>query len=335
MNKTPAAVLISDIHFTPATLELAAVSLLRAQFKAKILDVPLIIAGDTLDTKAVMRAECVNRLMQLLSVKDAPDTYVLVGNHDLINEKGSDHSLRFLQCMSTVVDRPHTLELEYLDVMLLPYYSDLDKLTALLVDEDVPRALIMHQGVQTADLGHYVQDKTSLPPEAFDGFRVISGHYHKAQTIKCGKTGLFSYIGNPYTLTFGEANDGPKGFQILYSDGSLELVPTNLRKHVIYEIDSSDLQTAQKPNVSPEDLVWVKIRGPKSTLDALNKNSIGTYLLGHTNYKLDLIPTDSPAPQVAQLADKSDAQLMDEIIDRLADTDEHKDSLKRLWRSVT
>jgi len=120
----PAAVLISDIHFSLPNLELASAALLRAQFKAALLKVPLVIAGDLMDTKANMRAEVVNKLIQLFSVKDNPDTIILVGNHDLINEKGKSHSLNFLKPYTTVIDRPVTGELLNLEVMLIPYISD-------------------------------------------------------------------------------------------------------------------------------------------------------------------------------------------------------------------
>lgn len=328
----PVAVLISDIHFTVPTLELASASLLQAQYKALQLGVPLIIAGDILDTKAIIRAECANALMRLLIVQDAPKTYIMVGNHDLCNEKGSDHALNFLHGLCTkVVDRPMDLRLGDLDVMLVPYYSDAVKLKLLLEDEDNPRTLIMHQGVQTAYMGHYQQDKTSLPKEAFKDFRVISGHYHRRQDIKCGPprkgaVGLFSYIGNPYTLNFGESEDPEKGFQILHSDGLLEHVPTNLRKHVVFN---------NKPHclINRQDLVWLKLSGSKTELDAFDKEQWGKDILGHSNYKLEKIyPEAEKLPEIVK--PKKDSEVLDALIDNTGESTQDKESLKVLWRSL-
>lgn len=336
----PIAVIISDIHFTVPTLELASQSLLKAQFKAKMLDVPLIIAGDTLDSKAIMRAECVNELLRRLSVEDATPTYILCGNHDLANEKGTEHSLNFLYDWNKsvkVIDRPTVVHLGSLETMLIPYYSDVEKLKLLLQDEENPRLLIMHQGVQGAQMGHYIVDKTSLSQEVFENYRVISGHYHKAQDIKCGRPrkgaiGLFSYVGNPYTLSFGEANDPPKGYCILHDDGVLERVPLNLRKHVIIETDVDSLPSLSS-EVLKEDIVWLKVSGPKSKLSKVNKAAIGQRLFGHSNFKLDLIPDQDNSSNVAPPS-SDPAVLLDSMVDSVQDTLEHKIYLKGLWREI-
>jgi len=329
----PVAVLISDIHFTPATLELATKSLIAAQDKAAHLRVPLIIAGDILDSKALMRAECVNRLIDIFCIPVC-ETILIPGNHDLLNEKASTHTLNFLRPYISVIDESFILSpIGY----LLPYHSDVEKLQETLNEIPKGRTIIMHQGVQTAYMGHYQQDKTSLPKEAFADFRVISGHYHRAQDIKCGRprkgaVGLFSYIGNPYTLSFGEANDGPKGFQILYSNGLLEQVPLNLRKHVIIERDTANLYS-RIDNVNTEDLVWLKVTGVRSELDALSKNDLGLKLLGRTNYKLDKIYTDVSKIPV-KTDTMNDGEVLDALIDAESDTPVQKDTLKRLWREV-
>lgn len=332
----PIAVIISDIHFTPATLDLATKALQDAQNKALTLGVPLIIAGDTLDTKAIIRAECANRLISIFSNCNL-ETYVIVGNHDLVNEKSFEHSLNFLKPYVNLVSYPVKVSLSGKNVWLVPYEHDTDNLKSFLESLDKGSTLIMHQGLQGADMGHYVQDKTSLTKDIFANFRVISGHYHKRQDIKCGKPkkdaiGLFSYIGNPYTLTFGEANDPPKGYQILLDNGLLEFVPTNLRKHIIVDRTVDTLFTPLEGSTI-DDLVWVKVRGSRVELSKLKKAIIGQKLLGHENFKLDLIPTDSEliVNKPLQL-DLTPGEMLDKIIDTVPEcSPEH---LKRLWREV-
>lgn len=343
MTKTtrkPVAVLIADVHYNPNTLAVADAAMRMAIDKANELGVPFIVAGDLHDTKALLRGECIKAMIETFKTCKPP-SYVVTGNHDKINEKGEDHSLEFLRPYVTkVVDNKEWLFLDDVETYLLPYYSDSDLLREELSKLVKGSLIICHQGVLGANMGHYVQDKTSLPPEAFADFRVISGHYHKAQDIKCGRprkgaVGLFSYIGNPYTLTFGEANDGPKGFQILYSDGLMEQVPTSLRKHVIIETEThnSSFWLDTKLELNPSDLLWLKIKGPVSDLQKLKKKEIGQKLLGHTNFKLDLIPIESERlPE--QSLELKDTEILDNLIQALPDSEEHKKYLKGLWREI-
>lgn len=334
MSRKPVAVLTADVHYNQNTLAVADAAMNQAIDKANELGVPFIVAGDLHDTKAIIRGECIKTMIRTFERADVP-VYVIVGNHCKINEKGDDHSLEFLRPYVTrIVDSP--AHVNSLNAWLLPYYSDSAALQAVLDTLPKERLLIMHQGLMGAQMGHYVVDKTSLPPEAFADFRVISGHYHKAQDIKCGRprkgaVGLFSYIGNPYSLSFGEAQDGPKGFQVLYDDGLMEQVPTNLRKHVVIETHVNEL--IYEYGLDPKDLLWIKIKGPKSELDKLKKKELGAKLLGHSNFKLDLIATDSN--KIEDKADGlQDTEVLDMIIEAMPDSVEQRSYLKRLWREI-
>jgi DNA repair exonuclease SbcCD nuclease subunit len=334
-SSSPIAVLISDIHFRPDTLELATYSLNTAIRKAEELEVPLIIAGDLTDTKAIIRGEVANRLIEIFrdTINDLR-ILILVGNHDLINEKGNANTLNFLSPYADIVASP--VYYWDIDAHLIPYYSDSKALQEHLSIIPAGCTIIMHQGVQTAYMGHYVQDKTSLPKEVFSDFRVISGHYHRAQDIKCGRprkgaVGLFSYIGNPYTLSFAEANDGPKGFQVLYDDGIMEQIPLNLRKHVIVEATTDNWQELSVQDTN--DLVWVKIAGVKSELADISKQDVAK-VLGIDNFKLDLIPTEDAATENLNTEVLQDSEILDRIIDDKSETEEQKTYLKALWRDV-
>lgn len=330
----PIAVITGDVHFTPATLDLATACVLAAKEKALELGVPLILNGDTLDSKAVVRAECANRLIEIF--KDFRTTvYINIGNHDLLSEKSEAHALNFLDPYAEVIDQPTFVE--SIGSWIIPYHHDSQKLQEVLDDIQPGSRLIIHQGVKTAYLGHYVMDKSSLPKDSYSEFRVIASHYHRAQNIKCGRPrkgalGLFSYIGNPYSLSFGEAQDGPKGFQILYDNGFLELIPTNLRRHVILERTP---ETADEPDfdLKPNDLLWLKVTGPRSELSKLDKKAIGNALLGHSNYKLDLIATDT-APSDAPKASQTGEELLDRLIDQTGEPSRTKGYLKLLWREL-
>ncbi len=341
---SPVAVIIGDIHFTPATLELAATSLRQALREAERLGVPLVINGDTLDSKAIIRAECANSLINTLCSRTfvpgnrnpfSTEVYVNTGNHDLISEKGKTIAIGFLSPYANVISSP-----AYIDTIqsyIVPYMNSSEELQKFLNSIEKGSRLIIHQGVMSANMGHYITDKTSLPKEAFADFRVIASHYHRRQDIKCGRprkgaVGLFSYIGNPYTLSFGEAEDPPKGFAVLHDDGTLTHVPTNLRAHKVVEHFTDSGEWKGIP-VNPHDPVWMKVHGPRSRLDALDKAEIGRMVLGHSNFKLDKIYTDA-APLEAAVDKLTGEEILDKLIDNLPDSMDEKTYLKQLWREL-
>lgn len=277
----PVAVLISDVHYNIHTLELADRAMRIAISKANELNVRLIVAGDLHDTKANLRGECVNAIINTFKLAKNK-SIVIIGNHDKINEKSDDHSLLFLEGFATIVNTPDACK----NLYFMPYYSDPKKLIEAIRYEDPGpyAALIMHQGISGSDSGEYIQDPTAIIKENVAGLRIISGHYHKRQTLELPNGGQWDYIGNPYTLNYGEANDPEKGFQILMDDGSLQFVPTGLRKHIVIDCvvtnSSRELKliAPQYLIIQPEDLVKVRLLGHKMDLQAISKDRISKFL---------------------------------------------------------
>lgn len=336
---TPIAVLISDIHYSLNTLALADASMRKAIAKANKLNVPLIVAGDLHDTKANMRAECVNAMIATFNLCEET-TLIMVGNHDKINEKSdhNEHSLHFLrQQKNLVINQSASFRHIMNGLYLIPYHSDVDELRAYLRTIPKGSTLIMHQGLQSSNMGDYVQDKSAITKEDVAGFRVISGHYHTRQIIDLPDNGKWDYIGNPYSLSFGEANDPPKGFQVLMNDGSLEFVPTNLRKHVVieYDLETGNSMWSSGPVYSGSgryDEVWIKVRGTKEQLAKFDKAE-WTELHGLKRYRLDLIPedTNTTPPQKSLVK----GELLDSLINSLSNTSEtRKERLKKTWKDL-
>lgn len=328
----PIAVLISDVHMSINTIGLASEALKTALSDAEARGVPLIIAGDLHDTKANLRGECVKALIDIFKDKST-QVVVITGNHDLINERSLAHSLEFLRPYVSLVESP-TYMTGHVNAVLIPYYSDKEELRELLNvyrSHSGTKRIIMHQGVKGAAMGEYVLDKSSLPPEAFEGLQVISGHYHQHQTI-----GPVTYIGTPYTITFAEANDGPKGYQLLNSDFSLTQVPLDLRRHVIIERTTETLYNKMFESTRKTDLIWLKVTGPQSELAKIKKTELGEKLFGHSNFKLDLIPDKSEDLEVTTPSSvkKTEPELLDSLIDSTPESEQQKEYLKSLWRGL-
>lgn len=355
----PIAVLISDIHYNMNTLALADAAMRMAINKANELDVSLVVAGDLHDTKANVRGECINAMRATFKTfnrdtgdvrpySQIRDIYILRGNHDAINEKSKEHSLNFLADLVTIVDKPDFYNLLGVlngrSVHLIPYQHDTTEFLNYLEKVDKGSCIIMHQGCKDSNAGDYIQDKSALPAECFKDFRVISGHYHTRQTIKTGRpqkgaVGLLDYIGNPFTLTYGEAQDPPKGFQILMDDGLLEFVPTNLRKHVVMEVCYDVLPIhpflSMIDHIKFNDLVWVKVSGTREQLNKVDRATIKNWCCRiPESFRLDLIPTDVKS-QILQSKNLTQGLLLDSLIDSLSNTStECKERIKQTWKNL-
>jgi len=326
-SKFPIAVLIADVHYNLNTLERADRSMRTAIGEANRLDVPLIVAGDLHDTKALLRGECVNAIVETFKLaKFTP--YVIIGNHCRINEKSKEHSLNFLDNKAFIVDKEPW---HFHDWLLVPYNHDPSNVYPLI--KDSPK-VIMHQGLKTGNPGEYINDHSALEVLKLTNKRIISGHYHTRQTIEL-LNGTWDYIGNPYSLTFGEAKDPDKGFQVLYDDGSLEFIPTNEPKHVVITIDGSTNNISISSPIKPKDYILVKY-----TCDASKvPNDIKKYLIERYNipedFKLEVTLTKQDIDDL-NTADKltTDDLIYAVIENKYKDDKTLQDDLKVIYNKI-
>lgn len=332
----PIAVLGADIHYSINTLELADAATRQMVAKANELNVPLVIAGDLHDTKAHLRAECEEAIIKTLEAARR-DPIVLVGNHCRRNERSPEHALHFLRGVVDIVDRPCTWSQGSFTATLIPYQHDQEDFKVALTNNNP--LVICHQGIIGADMGHYVQDKSAITKEDVAAYRVVSGHYHRRQDIDCGGVrpnykGIFSYIGNPYSLTFGEAKDPEKGFQILMDDGTLEFVPTNLRRHIILDFKFEEIDWGWAPGKNTDCPIWIKVTGSSAQLATLSKKIISEKLMqGRMDFKYDPIRTDV-GTDTTVTPKMSSTEAMDAVIEGSPDEAPRKDELKKLYREL-
>lgn len=323
----PIAILISDVHYSLKNLELSDKAFRKAIDRAADLDVPLIDCGDLTNDKAILRAEVVNQLILTMAYAKNKGVRVvaLVGNHSLINEKSHEHALHFLKAHCLVVDSPD----ECWGFNLIPYQNDPSKFLDAIQKFPKGSIVIGHQGTIGGQLGDYVKDSSAINPEDVKDWIVFLGHFHAHYIL-----GTTVSIGNPFTMSFGEANDGPKGFLILNSDGTYTREILNLRKHVKIEIDlDEDGWFKEFPDTEQDDIIWLKIKGPYSEVKSITKEGLGNSLFGHSNFKLDLIPTDDSSTPI-EVETLTAFEVFDKLIDNTSESDEQKTKLKAIWREL-
>lgn len=200
------------------------------------LDNPTILLGDQLDSKAIVRAECINLLYSRLNSSKLHFT-VLIGNHELITPNASAHSLETLKSISnvTIIDYPQGRTFGNKRIQFFPYMKDL---YAIRKELDHARNsnvdyVIGHFDTLGEDYGNGFLAEHGLNMQDYRDFkRVISGHFHKyAQNQN------LLYLGTPFSHSFGET-DQTKYIGIWDTEtDNLELIQTPFPQHKTYTVD--------------------------------------------------------------------------------------------------
>lgn len=278
-------VAISDVHVSIKNLDVSKATLIQALNKARELNVPLVVAGDLNDGKAIMRSEWVKMLIDLFTEYSDVVICVLVGNHDLDNKNSENNSLYFLKTITNVTlwYSARTVKLNGELWGVIPYQTTIEQMHVELekMKAEGVKRLIIHQGILSAYMGDYVVDESSIAPEAFKDFEVVlSGHYHKAQRVSViDSETIIQYFGSPFTVNFGESNQEKFIWVVEQFDGKINLQPimTNVRRHVQIIWDQETLHHAGKLQIIPDgSLLKVVVKGTKefvksSSLEAFQK----------------------------------------------------------------
>ncbi len=224
--------IIGDPHITPKSIDKSS----RLFQIVEDMGNPAIWLGDLLDTKEVIRGKCLNAFYDYFKSSKLQHI-VLVGNHDWFNLECIDHSLKPLTSLPNVRIIDKIEKHPKLPFIFFPYIHDKAALRETLNSYSGQDLVAFgHFDVSGFDYGngHLCEDGIITHAD-FKGFKqVISGHFHKLQ-----QTGNFTYLGTPFSHSFGEANqDKVLGVYHLDED-RLELTPTEFPRHISAKIDMS------------------------------------------------------------------------------------------------
>lgn len=199
----------------------------------------VIILGDLLDTKSIVRSECLNLYAKRFS-ESKLIFYVLVGNHDLHNVNSSEHALYPLKALANVKIIDEVCSTKW--STFVPYIHDKTKIVEIL--QNIPKDHIVfgHFDLIGFDYGNGHICESGLSIDDFNKFPlVISGHFHKYQYER-----NFLYLGTPFSHSFGETNQS-KCLAILDSSTKqIDLIPTNFPQHITIELNLDDPQIIQE-----------------------------------------------------------------------------------------
>jgi len=221
--------IIGDPHVKNSNLDLARDLFALVEKKG----LPAIWLGDLLDTKEVIRGKSLNTWIDYFKSSKLQH-FVLVGNHDWFNLDCKEHSLEPLKLIPNVevIDTPRWTPG---GIGFLPYIHDKGQLKELLtkMEQGYVKVLFGHLELESFDFGNGYICKEGLGVKDFSKFsRVISGHFHKYQ-----EKDNVTYLGTPFSHSFGEANQVKYIAEYNATTDDLQLTETPFRKHVSYEIN--------------------------------------------------------------------------------------------------
>lgn len=267
MQQIDEFVIIGDPHIVHRSLDTAS----KLFEVVEALGKPSLWTGDILDNKEIIRGKCLNLFFEYLRTSKLQHL-ILVGNHDYFNLECKDHSLRALSALPNVkiVDEP----CEWQGITCIPYVHDLEKLKTLISSlSNQNRVLFGHLDVVEFDYGNGQTSDKGLLLQDLSGFkRVISGHYHKFQQ----KENL-TYIGSPFTHSWGETDQMKVIGQYKVSTDELTFLTIPLPKHVTLSIDldnppsDKDLDVYFTENAG--NYIRGILKGPQSKISAFSRDS--------------------------------------------------------------
>lgn len=222
----------------------------------------VVILGDMFDTKEIVRSSCFNMVFNRIKCSKLHFT-ILVGNHDWHNLECLEHSLEPLKVLPNVkiVDIP-TKSMDG-NLLMVPYYHDLNQFKKT-IGAFQAKILIMHQGVTGFDYGngHIAVDEVSLASlKKFP--KVISGHFHKYQQDK-----NLTYLGTPFSHSFGESNQAKYLAVLNVKTSELELINSPFPGHMTYEINCD--QKTKIKDYSKENFNRLILRGSEEAIAAFD-----------------------------------------------------------------
>lgn len=285
-EKKPLVIFSTDWHLKPENIP-AITDLVKQKCElAKRLGVnQLICLGDIFDSRISQREEVLTAFERILDIIGSHELKMTIipGNHDKTIYSSVDSFLAPYRHHPAIwlIDRMGGIPfIEHgLHINFLPFFEEstwINKFKELCeyIGEDIvngKRILCTHIAVTGSRNNDGSLVSSTLSSSMFkDFYKVFSGHYHDQQKIGSN----FYHIPSIQQNNFGENPD--KGFTVLYSDGSHDLVDSNFRQYlkVVIDLDEksiAELDTFKKFYANRDANVRFEVTGSENVLKSLHK----------------------------------------------------------------
>lgn len=224
------------------------------------------ILGDLTDKKDLHSSILVNEVVVFIKkIAIHAEVFILKGNHDYISK---DHPFfEFLGHLSNVTYIKEIQDIN--DDLFIPYmtsYIDLDN-----IDASKYQNIYMHCDLIGAKVSNLYSmekglHKTNKFFKQFKGDSIYSGHIHIPQDILITQDCIFTYIGSPYHINFGDNFRG----RVILPDSNKDIEIISIAKHKLVIKTIEDLG---KYELKEKDQCKIKIITRRSDLGTFDKFS--------------------------------------------------------------
>jgi DNA repair exonuclease SbcCD nuclease subunit len=253
----------------------------------------IIIGGDLMHYHERLYTTPLNRAFKFVrDLSYHAKTYVLVGNHDMINNQQYLTDNHWMNAMKNwgdnvvIVDKVVTIEEADRFVLLSPYVPPgmfIKALETCRLDWDKSSLIFAHQEFKGCKMGSIVSESGDDWDDTFP--LVVSGHIHEKQ--KVGKK--IYYSGSAMQHSFGETEQNVVVF--IDWNGNIEEINLGLPRKKIITVDIKNIEKI-KLNTENTDKLRVNIKATNDEIKTLKqsqkyKDLIETGVKVHFHLKTD------------------------------------------------
>lgn len=235
----------------------------------------IVVLGDTLDRHETIHVSPLNRAIKFLAslMKIAP-TYLLIGNHDLKNNRqylSDEHPFIAVKYwdknLITVVDTTTTVMIKGHKIVFVPYVPPGRFIEAL--DENTgwqdATCIFAHQEFRGCQMGAIISNEGDEWP--LTNPYVVTGHIHDYQELQTN----ILYTGTPIQHAFGDKHDKTISFLTFQSPNERlhDRIDLLLPKKQIVRITCAEVSTYIPPSNSE---LKITIRGTSGEIKAIMKH---------------------------------------------------------------
>lgn len=278
----PIAIFLTDTHLKKDNLDLVYNIFKQALDLADDLGLDEVYhGGDFFTNRIAQNLQTLLTFSKILKLFKKRDVKLvgIPGNHDKTNQDSEDSYLDIFSNYPSleIVRDSKVIVKKDISIGFLPFFTkSYSERTKKLKSQTkklktTKNILITHKafnGVRNND-GTLVDDGATIKSVKFWDY-VYVGHYHDASQV--GKNII--YTGSSYQSNFGE-NIEDKGFQILMSDGTMELHRSDFPKYIKVKLDiSDDIDNEIEMYSETDNNIRFVFTGDKSDISKIDRSKL-------------------------------------------------------------